>query len=79
MMCSRDDPTRQCPDRRLAVRQGRFFFAWNAGAGGAWIWRKARTNPWTMCPWCGGDLPTLEDAVRRTLDGTAECWDGEDE
>jgi hypothetical protein len=79
MFCTRDDPTQQCVERREAVQRGAFIFAWNAGRAGAWIWKDAKSNPWRVCPWCGGDLPTLEDAVKRLwdMDGTAG-WDEDD-
>lgn len=72
MRCDRGNPQRQCEERRRAIREGRFFFAWNANYKGAWIWRGAKSNPWTNCPWCGSDLPTLEDVALRLMDGT--CW-----
>lgn len=78
MFCSRDDPHQQCVERREAVQRGRFIFAWNARYRGAWVWKDAKSNPWDVCPWCGGDLPTLEDAITRMMDGTVS-WDDEDD
>lgn len=74
MCCSPDDPTQVCVERREAVMRGRFFYAMNADA---WIWADARTNPWSACPWCGSDLPSLQTIADRMIEGTA--WDEEEE
>jgi len=54
-----------CPGRKMARDLGEFSYVWGLG----WVWWRSRdvVTPWTECPWCGHELPTMEGLVLRAL------------
>ncbi len=59
------DRAEACPERHTAVRDGRCWYSWEAK--GWFIVRNGVPTGYTRCPWCGGKLPTLVDAVLRAI------------
>jgi hypothetical protein len=49
----------------MARDLGEFSYLWGLG----WVWWRSRdvVSPWTECPWCGHELPTMEALVLRAL------------
>ena len=76
-VCTAEDATVECVERCLAVRRGTFWFS--RGAQG-WLWSGAASvcDPWQLCPWCGGTLPTLTSATPQMLEDYRQA-DGSDE
>jgi len=54
-----------CEHRKAARDRGDFSYVWGLG----WIWWRSRNvlEPWSVCPWCGNDLPRMETLVLRAL------------
>ena len=75
--CTRTNPTRKCAAREYNQRRGTFWYSFEARS---WLWSGAMDvlDGWDFCPWCGGELPTMVDAVKRLLDAKDERWEGED-
>lgn len=77
--CTRHSPTVKCQARADAQTRGAFWYSYEARG---WLWSGSKDilDPWTACPWCGGQLPTLMDAVMRLLGHTrnVDNWEGED-
>ncbi len=78
-VCTRTQPTVKCQARAEGQARGAFWYSFEAGG---WLWSGSRDilDPWTVCPWCGGDLPTMVDAAMRLLDHTRDPdqFEGED-
>lgn len=60
-------PTRRgtaCRHRIEAVAAGRFLMSFTAHG---WLWLDSASprTVWTICPWCGHDLPTPETVYER--------------
>lgn len=73
MSCRADTANVACAHRRMAVLKGRF--AWRTGHGWVWADSKHPEQTWDVCPWCGGGLPDLDEAmVRKVRDWQANGW-----
>jgi len=76
--CSRQDASRACPERFAAVAKGRFFRQAFVG----WLWLDSAVDPndpWDICPWCGEELPDLDEEDDPLADlRQADGFDGED-
>lgn len=73
MNCRADSPLR-CTGRARAMDAGDFKYVWQWG----WVWWKAMnpTVAFEECPWCGGPLPQMVDALHRQRE--ADGFSGED-
>ena len=84
--CRHDSPLR-CEGRARAMDATDFKYVYGWG----WVWFRA-ANPCVAfrdCPWCGGNLPTMEGIVERGLregfdslhtqrQADGGCWTGEE-
>ncbi len=84
--CSRWRPRVKCATRRGAESRGEFFYSY---AHGGFLYpaedrmvsqllRSERKAPytWPACPFCGGALPDLSDALPRIMNGDGPEDDG---
>jgi hypothetical protein len=74
--CTRYAPSVKCGEREEAQRAGEMFYSPRHG----WVYPGEDRKPpkilrdralapiaWTFCPFCGGQLPEVDDAVERIL------------